>query len=1521
MTFPGGIADKAGNRYEAKWAVLSLLYVILGRAAAIRVESPEKAAQGFEFELHRNGLVEWHQTKRQGKGNWTLLRLENEAVLTNFRSKLTSSPANQCLFVSGDPAKEMKDLVEKALVTDGFEQFDRLLPEGLRPSFLQLQRTWHHAPAETFSALRRCEFRTLPEAEIDRLIAVLSGLVFDGQDESAFPILREYLEHNLNRLITTEAVRVEIGASGLLRFRDAALDPTLRERVQKATKRYLQSYIPFSCGGHTIPRPESRHIIDLLCQPEGPRALLLTGVAGSGKSGVVREVIEKLVERRTPVFAFRVDRVLDVATVADLGQRLIEQRGNPCVTLSSLFPSTPVVMVVDQVDAISEASGRAVSAREMVLELVDTAWRLENVRLALVCRSFDLDNDARLRMLVQDHRIERVDVQLLDWEQQVKPVLITAGVDVDQLTQTQRKLLTLPLNLSIFMEVTDRDEGIAFASTTDLFDRLVERKGRALRERGIENYSLPAALAAIAQSMSDRQLLDAPAIVLDPYPAAVDILTSEYLIARQDGQIAFFHESFFDYAFSRDFVRRGHRLIEFLASDEQHLFRRTQVRQILTAYRHAGDRQRYLAELGSVLLGQGIRYHLRDAVARWIGTVEGPTGAELDLVLGLDREGDRFPPLLRLALCGNPAWFPLLRERGLLDRWLSLGNGRKSGVFFLLETAAKEHPEQIAAFLRSWWNGDHARSETLVGWFSYLSKCRPSQGLLNLYLDLIRSCPRQMFEKIGVPRRHELSAWMKNDPAAAGEALKTWFETWFTIHPEGHPFADTGDDGFDLHSLVELANASPEALLHGAVTGFIRTLERIAVAEAQGKRDWTWRIRYLSKHIFGSEGFLEVMRVAFRTLAGADPVRTRLLLAEIDPGSHSAALYLHLEAIAADGATLADLLPSLTRLESLFEAGPNGANWVSFAEAARSALPHLPASERENVEQVILCRWPEIDLAKSRAQGATTPQTEDYWLTPAGIIRCLNRSGFEQWAILKTIGNDALSLKAQQRLAQLDRKFVGEHVPERRYLEATAVASPIPQDRAQHMTDDQWLEAIRTHKEERHFWQERWPGRGGPAELAQVLQMLTKAQPARFSRLLSRIPEGSPHNYRAAILRGLTEAELPLDDLRHAVQICHSAPGKPFGHEICRLIEKNPAIVEDETAFNILCWYVEHGEADPAEQTQATKAEEDKINIKHLIHAGSGPYFHGISQIRGIAAEALGAVIWECRKCLETAVALLERRIEVEALISVRCCLMRAVYSVLHHDQVRAADLMRRVVVHDGEPDVTPLMTHIGVRALYHVLHGAPDIGRELLDFLLGSSDDTAHLIGAYHLFREAFGDDTIVVRADALIEVDLSHRMLAADVAAGNLAHAATRSRAVKLLLRFFNDPDRGVRIEAADCFRHLKHDDLEPYRALIASFVASQAFEEDNFAFFMLLKDTAKDVHNEVLAAAERLIEIASCLTNGSQHQNAIHYLDDLIIREYAALSARPDQRSRVLNVIDRMLELGLSRADEIVSAHERL
>lgn len=211
----------------------------------------------------------------------------------------------------------------------------------------------------------------------------------------------------------------------------------------------------------------------------------------------------------------------------------------------------------------------------------------------------------------------------------------------------------------------------------------------------------------------------------------------------------------------------------------------------------------------------------------------------------------------------------------------------------------------------------------------------------------------------------------------------------------------------------------------------------------------------------------------------------------------------------------------------------------------------------------------------------------------------------------------------------------------------------------------------------------------------------------------------------------------------------------------------------------------------------------------------------------------------------------------------------------------------------------------------------------ELLELLLSAESEEHRLLGAFHLLREAFYDDTITARAQTLLDGGDLYRQIAANLAAHHLAHAAYRQVAEQQLTGFFNDPLKEVRAEAAECFRELWNESIEPYRPLLLAFIQSTAFEENTFSFFHLLNDAHESVTEEVLFATERLLELAEQQDSSSlfRRYHDMNYLDDLLLKEYTATEHRPALRKQILDIIDRMLVLGLYGTDKIVQEHERM
>jgi hypothetical protein len=246
-----------------------------------------------------------------------------------------------------------------------------------------------------------------------------------------------------------------------------------------------------------------------------------------------------------------------------------------------------------------------------------------------------LENDQRLRRLQQNKNISTVAVDRLP-DEVVKTVVSNVGLDSSKLNTHQLKLLSLPLHLSLLTEIaTDmKADVMSFHTVNDLYDRFWNYKQDILRERLRRPVKWVEVVDVLADYMSDKQILSVPENKLDVFRDDAMSMVSEHVLTRDETRYAFFHEGFFDYAFARRFAARGFGLLPLLLKNEQQLFRRAQVRQILV-HRRADDFTSYLSELEQLLTSTDIRFHIKQVVLALLGNIPDPTVEEWNLLTPL----------------------------------------------------------------------------------------------------------------------------------------------------------------------------------------------------------------------------------------------------------------------------------------------------------------------------------------------------------------------------------------------------------------------------------------------------------------------------------------------------------------------------------------------------------------------------------------------------------------------------------------------------------------------------------------------------------------------------------------------------------------------------------------------------------------------------------------------------------------------------------------------------------------------
>lgn len=741
---PGGEADKIGNRYEGAWTVARLLEVLGGQAEWVRVEPLGDAGKGVEFLLKRpDGTVEAHQVKRQSAdaNEWNVGMLSRLDVWASAKRHVEAG--RDYHFVSMVPFRPLQELSERANNSNDFDAFILgSLPRRLDGLFSQIVNIFGEQ-RDTYQVLRRFHVRLIDESELRSSNTVIAELLLQGGTGSqARAALGELVDNNIDVVLTPGRLLEALGPYNLQR-RLAVSRQGLGERVRSHSAAW-SARVEQQLINPVIHREEADQLRAVPAASE--RVHFLVAAAGGGKTAVLQPALAGLQTDGVPTLVIRLDRYGTLASTSDLGRQL-DLDVSPTTALAAAANGEPAVLVVDQLDAVSLASGRLPENFDVVADLVTEAAAIPGLHVVLACRQFDVDNDHRIRNLRNRLKATVLKVVQLS-DRQVSTAVTALGLPAEALTQYQKDILRLPLHLALLSTVADEADALNFASGQSLFDAFWEHKRQAARRRR-EGVRFGQVAGRLAEVISERQELAVPISVLGSEDLADDaaILVSEQFLVRDGAKIAFFHEAVFDYAFARQWINRGQSMEVFLTAGEQELFRRGQVRQIM-AHLRVVDPSRFIDEVQSLLTSDRVRFHVKDAALSVLANLHAPTTAEAEMLvhvadaapLSLSRIWSRLHP---------QQWFERLDCDGFIASWLGAGEDVQERALYLMSGVAKSAPHRLAEILAELAHTpSYAACLRTVARFADLGASRP---LFILVMDAV---------KRGYFNGHEHSLWL-----------------------------------------------------------------------------------------------------------------------------------------------------------------------------------------------------------------------------------------------------------------------------------------------------------------------------------------------------------------------------------------------------------------------------------------------------------------------------------------------------------------------------------------------------------------------------------------------------------------------------------------------------------------------------------------------------------------------------------------------------------------------------------------
>ena len=1486
----GGYSDKKGNQYELIWAVEYALKCIQDERRSITYEELDPdLAEGSEFTyVDEHDSTHVFQVKRQKdiSDKWTIDTLERKRIFKAARSHVAAK--RQYHFGSMISCTKLRELSNRARESDNFNSFAQYVSanQELMREFEKLAELESFGSREeVWKVLQGMHFAVMDEGEYKKIVITLAEAMLDGAEGSVlFSAIGSVLLDNLRKRLTKNELLDVLAQKEIFVPEDKAKQ-TARDKVRDATARWQRS-VQRELLDPEIFRDETTELINQL---DSIRLSFIVGVAGSGKSAVVNQVVEKLQSQNAEVLAFRLDRCADFNSTKKLGKQL-ELPKSPVASLQRAANERDAVLVIDQLDAISLMSGRLPNSYDAVADLIDEAMA-EGIRVIVACRLFDLENDHRIRRIVEKWQAERITVNDLS-DDAVANAVMKIGGDIARLTEKQRELLRLPLRLVLFKEIVDQPDAYSFTTPISLLNAFWDRKQRLCK---IDHPELRFSdtLELIAETMSNKQVLSITKRELNhnDYIKDAEILASENLLVIDNRHVSFFHEAFFDYVFARQWLSEGQTLVEFLCSQEQGLFRRAQVRQILEVLLAEEDFERFREEIEGLLLEKKIRFHVKQIAIIVFGSMSSPTDEDFDLVLRIDnKEPGIGQHLWRKLVCSN--WFVLLYEKEIIQEWLDCDDPELRGLADAsLHNAVDDHAEIVAKLLSGRRDMPEYPKEILrfVSWIK-IYKSRP---LFELLLDAAQT------DDFSVDDQNlwiSLSNLAKHEPHWMIELITAYLEHTVNFRSDNRIVAfNSYSDGFN-RSIEHLSKLEPKLFVEAIVPYLLDAMcktETKTLFHEDLLLDTHFAYSLPTKGIknVGSALYNGVIH-ALVDLVLIKPQEIEPLLCRLAADNHIAAQTLLFHAFIANPKYFATwavrlILEGGNRLKSGYLSDPY---WIS-CEVVRAIAPYVSDENHELLE----CKLRDLHNPYERENYRGSYKNKQQ-------RKCGSPLGRTAFKFLSALDRGRLSPLGIRRLAEYKRKFSSEVLSPPTGITGGVVGPPIRLEVAAKMSDQQWFLAMKKYHKERASLDLV----GGAYELSMLLKQFTVDDPLRFAGLAIKMTPKMNPVYPDAILWGFSEASIPdnakpvvFEAIRHIASLRSSECDEHLGRSLQHLAEDVPLDLVEKVIDRTL--YSFRSKSDSSINASPNRDLE----------------FEGINTTRGSLACSLVNLLSHDKDGTRTAKVTPHLvKWASDPVLGVRTCVAYLIIACLRHEPRIACEAFEQLIAAD---DIL-LATESVERLILYIGNSVPEKIDPVVDRMLKSEEPKVREVGGnIAVFAACHWNRSQLM--ERILAGDKNIRKGVAKACTGMISKFQSPKLVLDALRELMHDGDDEVREIVGEIGWSLSGHKLYPFANFLKEFIESPSYIHTIPQLLISLEETTDKVDELIDLALHRFIDVnGGDIADIRTHASLDAYqVSDLVIRGLAQTKDKK-RTSALLDILDRLVEINVFDINEKIERIER-
>lgn len=645
--------------------------------------------------LYKSGHACFIQAKKNQTDHkaWSFSDKVLKDELCKARDQLESRINSKVKFYSRSPFGDLASLVENCGYFPEYSAFYREADKNQQKSLETLAKILERTKEITYSLVRKISFGSPQgfeewdyqnQSNLEQLIP-RANLVM--------PILERYLDNHETNLRDSKYVITR--SDVLAKLAEHGLSPTPKRTESEILATFKQAS---SIGrnwlrtidGKPIPRSELPKIIKLIEQ--GSTSILLTDSPGSGKTCLLLDLADYIESEKESVWGLlfiKGDQFTNAEREQDLvAKGLPEDIVGQCARFADF---RRVVVIIDSLDVLS--LNRQHDALKVFLGIIDRLEKLDGVTIITACRNFDLQYDPLLRGRSWQ---EKVNLQPLDFDNEVKPFLIDWNVNISRINPELKALLQIPQNLQIYGKLAKRGIQLQSVSAYELYNSFLEEI--IVKNPTYGNVAI-VALQNMAEQLMQQRTQSCSKVSFGTDEEIIRLLISqEVLLEKSPGALEFTHQTLRECITVRAALAKNQTLAQFILEHPQLPFIRPAVRAFFF-YLRAYQPDIFRRQVEGVLSHDEIAYHVKRLICESFSEISPVDEDWRSLRRIFHNHPDLFQRLLWRANQGN--WWNMITQHWLPEAKLAQDRETWLRQFVpWLEIWMNVYPTEVVAFWR-----------------------------------------------------------------------------------------------------------------------------------------------------------------------------------------------------------------------------------------------------------------------------------------------------------------------------------------------------------------------------------------------------------------------------------------------------------------------------------------------------------------------------------------------------------------------------------------------------------------------------------------------------------------------------------------------------------------------------------------------------------------------------------------------------------------------------------------------------